>query len=67
MNKVLIKTWENAYAVSLGTLALYKRRLRELRSWDKPSVSKKDGPGRWQEWACKIIALENLIYEQHGK
>ena len=63
-NNKWIKTWENCYQVSLNGIDEYKRRLKELTTWDKPTVSKdKDSLGKWEEWSCKITALKGLISE----
>lgn len=64
-NSSWIKTWENAYSISLPTLKQLKKRLKELETWDKPlgkPSTCKDG--RWREWACKKIALKGLILER---
>lgn len=62
-NNQLIRTWENCYQVSLGNLSAYKRRLKELTTWDKPLDTPANDPGRWREWSCKKVALEGLITE----
>ena len=60
--------WETAYKQSIGNVKGYSKRLRELLTWDKPTVSKKnDTGGKWAEWAKKCIALENLILEMYPK
>lgn len=62
--KQVIITWERAYMSSIGNVKGYKKRLRELREWDKPLNDKTNDPARkWPEWAAKCIALENLIAE----
>ena len=62
----MIRTWENAYLVSLGNINSYKRRLRELLTWSKPLCKKtNDKYGHWSEWVCKIQALKGLIEEQY--
>jgi hypothetical protein len=55
-------TWINAYEQSIGNITGYKKRLRELLTWDKPICDKSnDKSGHWSEWAKKCIALECLI------
>lgn len=64
--KSLIRTWENSYQATLGNVTEYKKRLRELSTWDKPLVPKSKDPfGHWKEWACKKISLQNLILEEY--
>jgi hypothetical protein len=59
-------TWINAYELSIGNIAGYKKRLRELLTWDKPICDKSnDTSGHWSEWAKKCSALECLIKESH--
>jgi FtsZ-binding cell division protein ZapB len=59
-----VATWTNVYQQTLRSLAGYKRRLRELRTWDKPLVDRNNDPsGQWDEWAAKIEALLGLINE----
>lgn len=63
-NMSLIRTWENCYQATIGNLAGYKKRLNQLKEWDKPLVKKnEDKYGHWKEWACKKVALEGLIDE----
>lgn len=58
----LIDTWERAYSRTIGNVKGYRKRLKELNTWDKPFVKKEDDKnGMWYEWACKILALENLL------
>lgn len=65
-NRDLIQTWENAFSVSLADVAKYKKRLRELSTWAKPTVKKsEDKAGLWVEWAAKKAALRGLICEQY--
>ena len=56
------QTWGAAFAQTIGSIKGYKKRLKELQTWDKPFVAKEnDKSGKWAEWANKCIALENLI------
>lgn len=65
-NKSIIQTWENCYKVTLGNVTKYKKRLRELSTWDKPTTPiKEDKEGYWSEWASKKVALRGLICEQY--
>ena len=62
----LFNTWSNCFELTLGNVEMYKTRLRELLTWNKPTVSKKDDKhGKWTEWAAKVSALKGLIEEQY--
>lgn len=56
--------WEDCYEISLPTLPQKKRRLKELKTWNKPHGTPSTNSAKWREWACKIIALEGLIEEK---
>jgi hypothetical protein len=65
-NIMATEIWEKAFEVSIGNTKEYAKRLRELLTWDKPITDKSnDVSGKWNEWAIKCLALENLIREKH--
>jgi len=49
-----INTWERAFLVTLKTTRLFKRRLKELQTWDNCN-------GNDYEREVKIEALQRLI------
>lgn len=49
----LIKTWERAYLVTQKSQRNFKKRVKELETWDNTSNE--------FERNCKIQALKNLI------
>lgn len=59
--QTMISTWERAYLVTLGNVASFKRRLRELKEWDKPLHDRNVSLEGWIEYDCKVLALESLI------
>ena len=63
-----INTYERMYEQTIGNITGYKKRLRDLLTWDKPIVQKsKDIDGLWISWGRKIVALEGLIISEYPK
>lgn len=61
-----IDIWTNAYVLTLGNAKNYKKRLRELYTWNKPLNDMDNDPnGNWNEWSNKISALKDLIEEEY--
>ena len=59
--QTMISTWKRAYLVTLGNVSSFKRRLRELKEWDKPLHDRNVSLEGWIEYDCKVLALESLI------
>jgi hypothetical protein len=59
-----VKVWKESFQTIIKSKEGFKKRLNELKTWDKPLNPKDKDPNfKWAEWARKVQALEELISE----
>lgn len=57
-----VTIWKKSFESTLRNKKGFARRLKELKTWDKPLNPKSNDPNfKWAEWAKKVQALEELL------